>query len=192
MLHRSRDASRPVLQVRPVPLLRAVCKSQLQHAAERNLLPHHAVMASGSHDLVSPPARRHLHGKHVLRALPLLQRLRNIISISEFRLLIMGKARLEDLLAHRLPVDIELIHAQARGHPLCGHYLPLVLHGPADAPRHDGGVHDGNPHGGVPRRIIQRIGHRGRPRRLVVARNDGNQGRQHSQDTDSKFHGYWF
>ena len=72
-------------------------------------------MSPGSDNLVSPPARGNLDGKDIILALK--EGLGNIIGIGDFRLFTMGKARFQNLLANRLPIDKQLVNTKSGCHP---------------------------------------------------------------------------
>ncbi len=168
MLHGARYARFPVIEVGAVQLLRSVGIGQLQHSAESALRAPHLSVARGD-DLVRPPARGDLRRELILGIGAALESVGYVVSERAAGLQNVGESRFEELLAHGLAVQIELIDAQTRGHPLGGSDLSLVLHGRHEPARavgraavvavmNDRGIHGGYPFGRLPSRRVESVG----------------------------------
>ena len=133
MCHRTCHTSLPVLLVRGEMLLGAVSVSQQEHASEGYLLANHAVVTARGDNLVSPPARHHLHSEVVLLSCAFVEGLRDVVSKAVLRLLEVREAGLQDLVADQLTIDVKLVGAQGGGLPDGPLHL-LRIAGIADEP----------------------------------------------------------
>ena len=128
MLYRACNAGRPVLCIGTEQLNAAIGINQLQNRAECTFLTNHAGVATGGKDLVGPPAGGHLRRKDILRIGLLVKGLRHIVCKGNLRLLIMGKTGLQDLLAHKPAIQVDVVHTKTGGHPFGALYRLFILY----------------------------------------------------------------
>ena len=160
---RTRHRAVPLVRLRADEFRRAVGVSELNDAAKR------ALLSGIEDDLVAPPARAHLGGKAVHRARIKLDQRREVIGEGTPRLLHMGEARLQRVIAHTKAIQIKVVDTESGGHPLRGlHHLLVGDVAPEDArairralqfllalARNRSALHR-NPLRAVPRRRLQR------------------------------------
>ena len=200
VLDRAGDTGRPVLRVGAQQLLAAIGIGEFQHAAEGAFETLHGFQMAGGDNLIGPPAGRHLGAELVLLTGLQVQNGSDIVGEGPFGLGVMGKAGLKHFLPHQLAVHVEVVYAQAGGHPDGLLYLLFVLYGgqePVGAGRAAivflagaigyGGIHHGNPLGGLPGRILQG-GHQGQVFGCRFFLITGRQGEGHRQTINDSLH----
>ena len=127
VLHRTSNARLPTLKVGTIEFCRSISKGQLQYCTKCTLFTKQTVVTRRCDDKICPPTRRNLCRKEVFATCAEVKHLGYIVCKRVASLLAVCKARLEELLAHRLAVYIDLVNTERCCHPLCTDNSLLIL-----------------------------------------------------------------